>query len=130
MRHTLLPLLNATARHGVPAVTILPNAISRILMRDLVDETRLGAPAADDAARLRRRASFYNMTGGRGFRQDPAGPKLSRGGKTRKEIEAAGVAFYNRNLAAEAVFRAKHSGQPGWGIAAIRDAIERMEHLA
>lgn len=90
MRHTLLPLLNSIARHGSVAPAILPNAISRILLRDLIDETRLGAPEADDAARARRRASFYNMTGGRGFRQEPNGPKLSRGGKTRKERIASG----------------------------------------
>jgi hypothetical protein len=69
---------------------VRPNAISRLIFGDPIAETRLGCPSADDGAKDRRMAAMAQMTGGHGFRQWPAGPKLSRGGKTRRERIASG----------------------------------------
>lgn len=67
------------------------NVFSKILRREFFAETRLGCPSPDEAARLRRVNRMSLMRGGNGFRQPKAGPKLSKGGKTRKELIAAGI---------------------------------------
>ena len=105
------------------------NAFQRVLQKEAATDTRLGCPLQDQGARLRRRETMSRMTGGRGFYVFPKGPKLSRGGTTRAEREAASKARTRANLEAERRFREAHSGKPGWGIGAIRDAIESRQHL-
>lgn len=105
------------------------NIFNKILEDEYSGDTRLGTPSRDYAAHRRRMNAMATMTMSNGFRIPPKGPKLSKGGKTRKELEAAGIAIFERNLAAEAAFRAAHASQPGWGISQINAAIERREHL-
>jgi hypothetical protein len=73
--------------------------------------------------------AMATMTRSDGFRIPPAGPKLSKGGKTRAELEAPSKAIFQRNLAAEVAFRKAHEDQPGWAIRAINRAIEQRKHL-
>lgn len=104
------------------------NVFSKILQDDDAKLNRLGCPlwGSDD---LRRAQRMYEMTGGKGFRVYPKGPKLSKGGKTRAELEASGKAIFQRNLAAEVAFRTAHANQTGWGIRRINAAIEKRLHL-
>lgn len=104
------------------------NIFSKILVSDDAMLNRLGSPLWGTDS-LRRAQRMYEMTGGKGFRVYPKGPKLSKGGKTRAELEAPGKAICERNLAAEVAFRAAHAGQPGWGIRRINAAIEKRLHL-
>lgn len=67
------------------------NIFSKILQREHATDTMLGMPLKDEGARDRRKNAMANMTGGRGFQQPKKGPKLSRGGKTRRELVADGV---------------------------------------
>ena len=102
-----------------------------IFSKIMADETaRLGNPlGAGSGAFMARMHRMAVMTGGRGFRQPAKGPKLSKGGTTRKQREAGAKEIYAKNLKAEADFRASVAGKPGWGIAQINRAIERREHL-
>jgi hypothetical protein len=102
-----------------------------IFSKIMADETaRLGNPlGAGSGAFMARMHGMAVMAGGRGFRHPKKGPKLSKGGSTRKQREAGAKEIYHRNLKAEADFRARVAGQPGWGIAQINRAIERREHL-
>lgn len=67
------------------------NIFNRIIAKQFDAEMRLGNPLSDSAAQNRRLHNFAQMTGGRGFRVPPQGPKVSRGGKTRKERIADGT---------------------------------------
>lgn len=102
-----------------------------IFSKIMADETaRLGNPlGAGSGAFMARMHRMAVMTGGRGFRLPGKGPKLSKGGTTRKQREAGTKQIYAKNLKAEADFRASVAGKPGWGIAQINRAIERREHL-
>lgn len=102
-----------------------------IFSKIMADETvRLGNPlGVGSGAFMSRMHRMVEMTGGRGFSMPKRGPKLSKGGTTRKQREAAGKEIYANNLKAEADFRASVAGKPGWGIAQINRAIERREHL-
>ncbi len=104
------------------------NVFTKILLGDEAKANRLGCPlwGSDN---LRRAQRMYEMTGGKGFRVYPKGPKLSKGGKTRHELEAPGKAIFERNLAAEVAFRSAHANKPGWGIRRISAAIENRLHL-
>lgn len=105
------------------------NIFDRILHTEFDRERRLGNPLVDPFARQRRMNFFASLTGLCGFRQPKKGPKLSKGGSTRREREAHLRPLYLANLEAEADFRARYADQPGYGIAGIRNAIERGEHL-
>jgi hypothetical protein len=102
------------------------NAFQRVLTKEAEKDTLLGCPSTDEGHAARRQNAMAMMTGGRGFRTPKAGPKLSKGGKTRADREAPLLAVYRRNLDAERQFREARQGQPGWGIARIRDAIEKL----
>ena len=77
------------------------NIFSKILDRDFDQTVRLGNPLCErpwpggpitlTGPFLARMNAMSLMTGGRGFRQPKKGPKLSRAGKTRKELVADGV---------------------------------------
>lgn len=105
------------------------NIFTRILENEYANDTRLGCPSMDYAQYRRRMNAMATMTVSDGFRIPPKGPKLSKGGKTRIELEASSKAIFHRNLAAEAAFRAAHGNQPGWGIRKINTAIEKRMHL-
>lgn len=113
------------------------NVFQKILRRDVEQTVRLGNPLGlkdwdgaviETGPYLARMNQMAVMTGGRGFQQPKRGPKLSKVGGTRKQREAHLRPIYLANLEAEADFRASVAGKEGWGIAAIRDAIERGEH--
>ena|ERR1051325_4988008 len=104
------------------------NIFNQILADERAQANRLGCPLWGEA-HLRRAQRMYEMTEGKGFRVYPKGPKLSKGGKTRRELEASGKAIFARNLAAEVAFRTAHESQPGWGIRKINAAIENRLHL-
>jgi hypothetical protein len=105
------------------------NIFNKILEDEYAGDKRLGSPSKDYAAHRRRMNAMATMTMSNGFRIPPRGLKLSKGGKTRKELEAAGKALFARNLDAEVAFRAAHANQPGWGIRKINAAIEKRLHL-
>jgi hypothetical protein len=70
----------------------IKNPFQRVLMREHVHERALGSPIGHIPGGIARRKNAMSlMTGGRGFPVPPAGPKLSKGGKTRRELVAAGV---------------------------------------
>lgn len=102
----------------------------KILARDFEQTRRLGNPLGKGSGPFLARMNFWaQMRGSDGFRQPPRGPKLSKGGRTRRESEAHLKEIYQRNLKAEGDFRASVEGKPGWGIRQINRAIERREHL-
>ncbi len=105
------------------------NIFSKILQDEYAGDRRLGCPSKDYAAQRRRMNAMATMTGSNGFHVPPKGPKLSKGGKTRRELEAPAKAVFERNLAAEVAFRSAHANQPGWGIRRINAAIEQRLHL-
>ncbi|PAQ03702.1 hypothetical protein LRP31_25610 [Mesorhizobium mediterraneum] len=105
------------------------NIFNKILEDYYANDTRLGCPSKDYAAQRRRMNAMATMTMSNGFSIPPKGRKLSKGGKTRTELEAAGKAIFERNLAAEVSFREAHANQPGWGIRRINAAIEKRLHL-
>lgn len=106
------------------------NIFNKILEDEYASDTHLGYPSRDYAAHRRRMNAMATMTRSDGFRIPPKGPKLSKGGQTRKALEAPAKAAFQRNLAAEAAFREAHAGQPGWSIRKINQAIERRLHLS
>ena len=105
------------------------NIFQRLIFNSNDRETRLGNPLGDEAAIKRRQNAFFNMTGGRGFRQPKKGVKLSKNGTTRSQREASGKRIYAENLEAERRFRDARMGREGWGLARIRNCIERRDHL-
>lgn len=84
---------------------ILKNALTKILVRDAGDETRLGCPSIDEGARLRRASAMSQMTGGRGFRAPKAGPRVhptfgtTRGERKRAARERCNEKERQRQLA-------------------------------
>ncbi|RUV07966.1 hypothetical protein EOA79_02435 [Mesorhizobium sp. M1A.F.Ca.IN.020.03.2.1] len=104
------------------------NIFNSIVADEYAGDTRLGNPSKDYAAHRRRMNAMATMTMSDGFRIPPRGPKLSKGGKTRRELEAPLKAVFQRNLAAEVAFR-EQAKRDGMGIAAINRAIEKRQHL-
>lgn len=104
------------------------NVFSKVLQDEYVNDTRLGCPSDNAAAFHRRMHAMATMTRSDGFRIPPMGPKLSKGGKTRKELEAPAKEFFARNLAAEFKFR-EQAQLDGWSIRKINRAIEQRLHL-
>lgn len=105
------------------------NIFDRLIARETEQDTRLGCPAGSPEAIERRMNALARMTGGNGFRTPKRGPKISKGGTTRKERNAHVRPNYLARLRAEADFTAALKGKPGWSIARIRDAIARGDHL-
>lgn len=106
------------------------NIFNKILQRDFDQTVMLGNPLGYGTGPFHARMNAMSiMTGGRGFQQPKKGPKLSRGGKTRRERREPYREIYHRNLEAERTFREAHAEQPGWGTARTNRAIERRQHL-
>lgn len=104
------------------------NIFNKIVADEYATDTRLGCPSADYAAHRRRMNAMATMTMSDGFRIPPKGPKLSKGGMTRKELESGAKAVFQRNINAEVKFR-EQAKLDGWGIRKINLAIERHDHL-
>lgn len=104
------------------------NIFHKVLESEYAGDTRLGCPSADYGAYRRRMHAMATMRMSDGFRIPPRGPKLSRGGKTRAELEAPLKAIFARNLEAEIKFR-EQAKLDGMSIAAINRAIEQRKHL-
>lgn len=67
------------------------NIFSKLAAREHETDHCLGNPLFDESAFRRRIHAMAALTGGNGFRQYPKGPKLSKGGMTRRERIAAGT---------------------------------------
>ena len=67
------------------------NIFERIMSAERKRDRSLGNPLPTWDERERRLNTMATMTGGKGFRTPPKGPKTSPGGKTRRELVAAGI---------------------------------------
>lgn len=61
------------------------NIFRKLLAFDAENETKLGIPLTDPAARERRMNTMFTIRAGKGFRQQPMEPRIWGDGTTRGE---------------------------------------------